>query len=181
MTSSLYAQRRARLAQQLGADGIAIIPTAPEHLRNRDSEFLFRFDSYFHYLSGFGEPNAWLVITSDGHTTLFCQPKDLEREIWDGIRLGPEAAPATLGVDAAFAVTELEQRLPKLLENKATVWYPFATHQGLEGRIDGWLKSVRARARFGALCPEQQRDLCGVLDEMRLIKDAHEQDIMRRA
>ncbi|MEA3395195.1 MAG: aminopeptidase P N-terminal domain-containing protein [Pseudomonadota bacterium] len=181
MTSSLYAQRRTRLAQQLGADGIAILPTASEHLRNRDSEFLFRFDSYFHYLSGFGEPNAWLVITSDGHTTLFCQPKDLEREIWDGIRLGPEAAPAALGVDAAFAVTELEQRLPKLLENKATVWYPFATHQGLEGRIDGWLKSVRARARFGALCPDTQRDLCSLLDEMRLIKDAHEQATMRRA
>ncbi len=181
MTTLLYHQRRLRLAQQLGADGIAIIPTAPEHLRNRDSEFLFRFDSYFHYLSGFGEPNAWLLITSDGHTTLFCQPKDLEREIWDGIRLGPAAAPTALGVDAAFPVTELDQRLPKLLENKATVWYPFATHQGLEGRIDGWLKAVRARARFGALCPDNQRDLCSLLDEMRLIKDAHEQAVMRRA
>jgi len=181
MSSPLYLQRRQQLASQLGPDAVAIVPTAPEHLRNRDSEFLFRFDSYFHYLSGFGEPNAWLVITSDGHTTLFCQPKDLEREIWDGIRLGPEAAPAALGVDAAFAVTELEQRLPKLLENKATVWYPFATHQGLEGRIDGWLKSVRARARFGALCPDTQRDLCSLLDEMRLIKDAHEQAVMRRA
>lgn len=181
MTTLLYHQRRLRLAQQLGADGIAIIPTAPEHLRNRDSEFLFRFDSYFHYLSGFGEPNAWLVITAEGHTTLFCQPKDLEREIWDGIRLGPVAAPAALGVDAAFPVTELDQRLPKLLENKATVWYPFATHQGLEGRIDGWLKAVRARARFGALCPDTQRDLCSLLDEMRLIKDAHEQAVMRRA
>jgi len=181
MTTLLYHQRRLRLAQQLGADGIAIIPTAPEHLRNRDSEFLFRFDSYFHYLSGFGEPNAWLVITAEGHTTLFCQPKDLEREIWDGIRLGPAAAPAALGVDAAFPVTELDQLLPKLLENKATVWYPFATHQGLEGRIDDWLKAVRARARFGALCPDTQRDLCSLLDEMRLIKDAHEQDVMRRA
>ena len=181
MSSPPYLQRRRQLASQLGPDAVAIVPTASEHLRNRDSEFLFRFDSYFHYLSGFGEPNAWLVITSDGHTTLFCQPKDLEREIWDGIRLGPEAAPAALGVDAAFAVTELEQRLPKLLENKATVWYPFATHQGLEGRIDGWLKSVRARARFGALCPDTQRDLCSLLDEMRLIKDAHEQATMRRA
>ena len=100
--AAIYAQRRARLAAQLGPDAVAIIPTAAEHLRNRDSEFLFRFDSYFHYLSGFGEPNAWLVITSEGHTTLFCNPKDLEREIWDGIRLGPEAAPAALGVDAAF-------------------------------------------------------------------------------
>jgi len=181
MTTSLYAHRRARLAAQLGPDAIAIVPTAPERLRNRDSEFLFRFDSYFHYLSGFGEPNAWLVIDSDGHTTLFCNPKDLEREIWDGIRLGPDAAPHALGVDAAFAVTELDQRLPKLMENKSTVWYPFATHTGLEGRIDGWLKSVRARVRHGVLCPETQRDLCGLLDEMRLIKDSHEQAVMRRA
>jgi len=181
MTHALYAERRARLARQLGLDAIAIVPTAPEHLRNRDSEFLFRFDSYFHYLSGFAEPNAWLLITSDGHTTLFCNPKDLEREIWDGIRLGPEAAPHVLGVDAAFPVTELDQRLPKLLENQATVWYPFATHPGLEGRIDGWLKAVRARTRHGALCPDVQRDLCTLLDEMRLIKDPHEQAVMRRA
>jgi Xaa-Pro aminopeptidase len=181
MTTSLYAQRRARLAAQLGPDAIAIIPTAPERLRNRDSEFLFRFDSYFHYLSGFGEPNAWLVIDSDGHTTLFCNPKDLEREIWDGIRLGPDAAPQALSVDAAFPVTELDQRLPKLLENKSTVWYPFATHNALEGRIEGWLKSVRARVHHGVLCPETQRDLCGILDEMRLIKDSHEQAVMRRA
>ncbi len=181
MSTPPYAQRRARLAAQLGPDAVAIVPTASEHLRNRDSEFLFRFDSYFHYLCGFGEPQAWLVITSEGHTTLFCNPKDLEREIWDGLRLGPEAAPAALGVDTAYPVTELEQRLPKLLENKATVWYPFATHPGLEGRIDGWLKTVRSRVRYGALCPEAQRDLCALLDEMRLIKDAHEQDVMRRA
>ncbi len=181
MNSALYAQRRARLAAQLGPDAVAIVPTAVEHLRNRDSDYLFRFDSYFHYLSGFTEPNAWLVITSSGHTTLFCQPKDLEREIWDGIRLGPEAAPATLGVDAAFPVTELEQRLPRLLENQATVWYPFATHAGLESRVEGWLKTVRARVRYGALCPESQRDLCALLDEMRLFKDAHEQEVMRQA
>ena len=181
MNSELYAQRRTRLAAQLGPDALAIVPTSPERQRNRDSEFLFRFDSYFHYLSGFGEPNAWLVIGSDGHTTLFCNPKDLEREIWDGIRLGPAAAPAALGVDAAYPVSELDQRLPKLLENKATVWFPFATHAGLEGRIDGWLKSVRARVRYGALCPDSQRDLCAILDEMRLFKDKHEQDVMRRA
>jgi Xaa-Pro aminopeptidase len=78
-------------------------------------------------------------------------------------------------------VAELEQRLPKLLENKSTVWYPFATHAGLESRVDTWLKAVRARVRFGALCPDSQRDLCGPLDEMRLIKDAHEIAVMRRA
>ena len=179
--SAVYAARRARVAAQIGANAIAIVPTAPERQRNRDSDFPYRHDSYFYYLTGFTEPNAWLVITGDGRSTLFCQPKDVEREIWDGIRLGPDAAPAALGVDEAFSVNELDQRLPKLLENRAVVWYPFATHAGLETRIDGWLNQVRARVRYGALAPDTQRDLCAVLDEMRLIKDAHELATMRRA
>ena len=91
MMTSIYASRRAALAAQLGAGGIALIPTAPERVRNRDADFPFRHDSYFFYLTGFTEPNAWLVIEANGRSTLFCQPKDVEREIWDGIRLGPLA------------------------------------------------------------------------------------------
>ncbi len=178
---SIYTQRRNALASQLGPQGVAVIPTAPEQQRNRDNDFLFRHDSYFYYLSRFTEPHAWLVIDGKGHTTLFCQPKDLEREIWDGMRVGPDAAPQTLGVDAAFSVKELDAKLPALLDGCDAVWYPFATHKGLETRIDGWLGTLRARVRYGTLCPQQQRDVCGVLDEMRLVKDAHEQDVMRRA
>src|SRR5574343_1576517 len=178
---ALYADRQARLAAQLGPGGLAIIPTAPERPRNRDSDHLYRFDSYFYYLTGFTEPQAWLVLTAEGQATLFCNPKDLEREIWDGYRLGPEAAPVVLGVDQAHPVTALDQRLPALLENRQTVWYPFATHSGLESQVDGWLQKVRARVRYGALCPSQQNDLCTLLDEMRLIKDAHEIATMKRA
>ena len=181
MNHAPYAQRRARLAAQLGAGGIAIIPTAPERQRNRDSDFLYRHDSYFYYLTGFTEPHATLVLTAEGEATLFCQPKDMEREIWDGIRLGPDAAPAALGVQQALSVAELSSHMPRLLENRRTVWYPFATYPGLESQVDGWLKPVRARVRYGALCPDQQRDVCALLDEMRLIKDAQELDIMRRA
>ena len=181
MTTAPYAARRARVAAQLGEGAIAILPTAPERPRNRDTDFPYRHDSYFYYLTGFSEPNAWLVLDGSGRSTLFCQPKDLEREIWDGIRLGPEAAPAELGVDEAFAVDELDARLPRLLENRTVVWYPFAIHGGLAPRIDGWLQKVRARVRHGALAPDAQRDLCAILDEMRLVKDAHELDIMRRA
>jgi Xaa-Pro aminopeptidase len=181
MSNTLYAQRRARVAQQIGPQGIALIPTALERPRNRDNDFLYRFDSYFHYLTGFAEPNALLVITGDGKSTLLCAPKDAEREIWDGYRLGPQAAPAALALDAALPIGELDAQLPRLLENREVVWFPFAIHEGLEARVGGWLTKVRARVRFGALCPEQQRDLCGILDEMRLVKDAHEQDVMRRA
>ena len=178
---SVYAQRRAHLAAQLGDGGIAIVPTAPERMRNRDSDYAYRHDSYFHYLTGFTEPNAWLVLTADGRSTLWCQPKDMEREIWDGYRLGPEAAVAALGVDEAYSVAELDLRLPRLLENRACVWCPFATHSGLAARVEDWLAPVRARVRYGALCPARQADLCLLLDEMRLVKDAHELALMRHA
>ncbi|MBA4327522.1 MAG: Xaa-Pro aminopeptidase, partial [Polaromonas sp.] len=180
---TIYEKRRAAVARALksAGGGIAVLPTAPERARNRDSDFAYRHDSYFYYLTGFSEPGAWLVITADGRSTLFCRPKDLEREIWDGIRLGPKAAPDALGVSAAFSIDTLDEKMPLLLQNQQAVWYPFATHAGLETQVDGWLGKVRARIRFGAECPQSQHDLCKVLDEMRLLKDAHEVAILRRA
>jgi len=181
MSQSPYALRRAALARHIGPQGIAVIPTATLKQRNRDSDFPFRPDSYFFYLCGFSEPEAWLVITGDGRSILFCQPKDLEREIWDGFRLGPDAAPAALGVDQAYPVSALDSQLPALLDGRDAVWFPFATHTQLESRVDQWLSDVRRRVRFGTLTPGQMRDLCGPLDEMRLVKDAGEQATMRRA
>ena len=91
----------------------AIIPAAPEHLRNRDTEYLYRPDSYFYYLTGFSEPHASLVVSSEGTSVLFCQPKDLEREVWTGYRLGPDAAVDQLGVDEAYSSEQLATRLPR--------------------------------------------------------------------
>ncbi|MES2509006.1 MAG: aminopeptidase P N-terminal domain-containing protein [Pseudomonadota bacterium] len=183
MSTKVYEKRRAAVARALKAagGGVALLPTAPESPRNRDSDFPYRHDSYFYYLTGFTEPHSWLAIEASGKTTLFCRPKDLEREIWDGIRLGPKAAPAALGVDAAFSIETLAEKMPALLANQKAVWFPFATHKGLETTVDGWLNSVRARARMGAECPQIQHDLCSLLDEMRLTKDAHEIAILRRA
>ena len=181
MNTPDYSARRAALAHHIGPRGIAIIPTAREQQRNRDSDFLFRPDSYFYYLCGFGEPHAWLIITGDGQCTLFCQPKDMEREIWDGIRLGPDAAPEALKIDHALSVDEIDQQLPALLDGRDAIWFPFATHKGLETQIEGWLSAVRGRARQGAVAPTALCDACGPLDEMRLIKDASELATMRRA
>ena len=105
----VYRARRQALAQQLGDGTVAIVPTAPTRIRNRDADYPYRHDSYFYYLSGFTEPNAWLVIEASGRTTLFCQPKDLEREIWDGYRLGPDAAVTALGVDEAYSVDAIDE------------------------------------------------------------------------
>jgi Xaa-Pro aminopeptidase len=181
---NLYAARRAKLASLMAAhspNSIAIIPTAPERQRNRDSDYLYRHDSYFYYLTGFSEPNACLVLSADGRSTLFCQPKDMEREIWDGLRLGPDAALSQLAVHEAWPSAVLDAKLPALIENKAVVWYPFATHSHLPALIESGMNAVRARVRYGALCPTQQRDVCDLLDEMRLVKDEHELNLMRRA
>ena len=179
--TQLLAQRRQALAKAMGPNSLAVIPTAPERARNRDADFPYRFDSYFFYLCGFTEPGATLLIDSSGHTTLVCLPKDLERETWDGYRLGPNAAPSALGVDAAVPASELDTTVATLMGNKATVWWPFATHDALNGDIERWLQTVRGQARAGISCPDTQRDVCVLLDEMRLIKDAQEQDTMRRA
>ena len=104
MKTSEFARRRARIAEAMrsAGGGLALVPTAPERPRNGDSDHPYRHGSDFHYLTGFGEPEAWLLIASSGHTTLFCRAKNAEREIWDGLRLGPEAAPA-LDLGAIFS------------------------------------------------------------------------------
>ena len=180
--SEPFRDRRARLAATLRAKGggVAIVPTAPERQRNDDNDHPYRPDSAFHYLTGFGEPGAWLALTADGRATLVCRPKDVEREIWDGHRLGPEAAPSVLGVDAAFPVDRLDDAMVELLANQPAVWLPSAT-PGLQTQLDGWLERVRDRASRGIDTPGTQHDLTPVLAEMRVVKDAVELETMRRA
>ena len=126
--SNIYQERRLALAKQIctkTGGGIAIVSTAPETARNRDSEFPYRHDSDFFYLTGFEEPGATLVMNISGTNTqlqleshLFCRPKDAEREIWDGIRLGPEAATEILGVEYAYSNHELDNKLGLLLADR---------------------------------------------------------------
>ena len=176
-------ERRHRLAQLLreAGGGVAIVPTAPERQRNSDVDHPYRHDSHFHYLTGFDEPEAWLLIDASGRCTLLCRDKNPEREIWDGLRLGPAAAPAELGVDDAFAIDTLDSLLPDRLANQAAVWFPFGVHPSLPARVDGWLDAVRKRERHGVECPAAQRDLSPLLAEMRLMKDTSEIATMRRA
>jgi len=180
---SVHAVRRARLAALMAQQGggVAVIPTAPERTRNADSDHPYRFDSHFHYLSGFAEPQSWLVLFSSGRCVLFCRPADPERETWDGRRLGTAAAPAALGVDEAFPVGELDDRLPRLIADQPAVWFPFGQYPELPARVEIWLAAVREQVRHGVACPAAQRDLGVLLNEMRLVKDASEIATMRRA
>jgi len=178
--------RRARLLKTLG-EGVLILATAPEALRNRDAHYPYRFDSHFYYLTAFPEPEAVLVlIAASGKNArpkqiLFCREKSEEREIWDGHRFGPKAAKEAFGFDAAYPYSEIDKRLPKLLENQPCLAYAFGADPAWDARIMGWINAVRGKVRSGVAAPATLTDAHALIDAMRLIKDGHEIDLMQRA
>jgi Xaa-Pro aminopeptidase len=183
--ASPFAARRARLLaslQQAGG-GVAIIPTAPEVMRNRDADYPYRHDSYFYYLTGFTEPEAVLVLVAgkENRSILFCRDKNLEREIWDGYRHGPQAAQQLFALDAAHPIEELDKSMPALLSDARAVYYALGQDDKRDAQLQRWLQGVRALARSGVSAPAAVVDVSVLLDDMRLFKDAYEIDLMKRA
>ena len=163
--------------------GIAIIPTAPERTRNRDSHYPYRYDSYFYYLTGFTEPEAVLVLLAGDkpQSVLFCRAKDSEREIWDGFRYGPAQAREVFGFDECHAIGELDALMPRLLAGQPKICCHLGSDEKWDARVLGWLNAVRAEARNGVTAPAAITDVRTLIDDMRLVKDAHELATMRRA
>jgi Xaa-Pro aminopeptidase len=179
---SIYASRRARLIGQMGR-GIAIIPTAPERVRNSDAHYSYRYDSYFHYLTGFDEPEAVLVLVagSEPKSILFCREKNLEREVWDGFRHGPDAAKEKFGFGAALPIAQLDEKLVELMGNQPALQHPLGHDTAWDARLLGLRARVQEKVRSGISAPNEIHDVRTLLDEMRLIKDEHEIATMRRA
>ncbi len=185
MTHAHFLARRKRLLKAIG-DGVAIVPTAPEVIRNRDAHHPYRFDSYFWYLTGFPEPEAVVVlIGGNGRTKaksiLFCREKHEEREIWDGYRYGPKAAKVAFGFDAAYPIEQFDKRLPELLVDRDTLWHAIGHDADWDARIAKALNAVRAQSRAGKRAPRAIHDLRAELDTMRLVKDGAEAAIQQRA
>ena len=182
MNYAPFLARRKRLLDIIG-DGIAIVPTAPEVLRNRDAHHPYRFDSYFWYLTGFPEPEAALVLIGGKRprSVLFCREKNEEREIWDGFRYGPRAAKSAFGFDAAYPIAQLDKKLAAWLADRDALWHGLGFDAAWDARIAAALNAVRAQARAGKRAPRLIRDLRAELDAMRLIKDEAEAAIQQRA
>ena len=178
----LYRARRQRFAQQMQG-GVAVLATARELVRNRDAHYPYRFDSYFYYLTGFPEPDAVLVLTAGAQSKsmLFCRDKDLEREIWDGFRYGPQGAKETFGFDETYSIKELDGMMPKLLADQPAIFCDVGDSEAWDARLIQWLNAVRMQVRTGISAPGEIRDVRKIVDDMRLIKDTAELATMRRA
>src|SRR5690625_7508700 len=114
-------------------DSNAIVASAPERLRSRDTDYPYRQDSDLHYLSGFDEPSAVLVLIpgrEHGEYVVFCRERDAEREIWDGHRAGPEGACRDYGADDAFPIDDLDDILPGLIGGRERVDSAMARDRG---------------------------------------------------
>ncbi len=181
-----FAARRARLLEQMEAGAVAVLGTAPEVARNADSDYPYRHDSHFFYLTGFPEPEAVVVLVAangdkPAQALLFCREKNAEREIWDGFRYGPDAARTAFGFDAAFAIASIDAEMARLLADAPAVYYPMGRDRKTDMQIKRWLDAVRAQSRTGVTAPGKAHDLLPLLDEMRLFKDETEIATMRRA
>ncbi|MGZ8198005.1 MAG: aminopeptidase P N-terminal domain-containing protein [Burkholderiales bacterium] len=182
MDPRIYARRRERVAREMER-GIAVIPTAPERIRNRDAHYPFRYDSYFYYLTGFREPEAVLVLIAgaEPRSILFCREKNEEREIWDGYRYGPEHAREAFAMDEAHAIARLDELMPDLLADQPAVFCRLGADPDWDARVMRWLNDVRGRVRTGVAAPQAINDVNALLDAMRVVKDEAELEIMRRA
>ncbi len=184
MNMSEFARRRRQLSRMVGTGGIAILPSAPVRTRSRDVEYRFRQDSDFYYLTGFPEPEAVLVLVPgrpQGEYILFCREKDPAKELWDGYRAGLEGAVTDYGADDAFPITDLDDILPGLLEERERVFFAMGTDPLFDKRVSDWVSQVRSRARAGVHGPIEFLALDHFLHDMRLYKGRAEIAVMRRA
>ena len=179
-----YKSRRRSFMNQMGKNAIAIIPAAKEATRSRDTQYTFRQDSDFSYLTGFPETEATAVLVPgrpQGEFILFCRDKNLQKEIWDGYREGPAGARENYGADDAFPIEDMDDILPGLIEGREKVFFSVAKHPDLDKQLYQWLKHIRAQSRTGASAPGEIVDPDHLLHEMRLIKSASELKVMRNA
>ncbi|MCA9609636.1 MAG: Xaa-Pro aminopeptidase [Myxococcales bacterium] len=184
MDASIHAARRQRLLDQMGERAVAIIPSAPTAIRNNDVEHEYRQDSDLFYLTGLDEPESVLILSTaheKHHAVLFVRPRNKEREIWDGPRIGVDGAKEHLAVDEAFEIAKLDAELGGYLSNAETLLYHVGRDATLDARVFGAMEATRRRHRYGIDFPTTIVDPAKHVHESRLVKDAHELEAMRRA
>jgi Xaa-Pro aminopeptidase len=179
-----YARRRRQLMRMAGEGSIIILLAAPAKIRNNDAHYAYRQDSDVLYLTGFREHNALLVMIPEGNggkSILFCRSRDPEREMWDGAMVGLDAAVEEYGMDAAYDFTEVEARLPEMLQDQDRIYYDLGRNPLFDQRLIGWLNEFRGKAKKTFHAPEEIHALDHMLHDMRVYKSREELAVMRRS
>lgn len=168
----------------MGDNSIALIPAAHPAVRSRDTEYKYRPDSNFAYLTGFTEPEALMVLVPNrraGQYLMFCRERNAEQETWHGRRVGVERAPEYLGADDAFPITDVDDILPGLLEGRSAVYHTLGKDQTFDAQLLHWLGESRSPRRRKGVDPDAFISLDYHLHEMRVHKSRAELSLMRRA
>lgn len=184
MQKKEFAKRRQHLMDIMGPDSIAVLPNAPVANRNRDVDYPYRSDSNFHYLTGFDEPESVLVLIpgrEHGEYILFCRERDLDKEIWDGYRAGQDGAINNFGADDSYPISDLDDILPGLLEDKEKVYYTMGNQPSFDQHMVSWLNHLRQASRSGKHSPTEIIELEHCLNELRLFKSSQEIKAMKQA
>jgi len=179
----MFASRRERFLENLPEDAVVLLLGAGLMTRSNDTEYPFRQDSDFHYLTGFDHPNAAAVLQPgrSPNFTLFVEPKDPAAETWTGYRPGVEGARADYGADAAYARDELEKRLPDILSGASAIHHMLGRDPAVDRSLIENLNQMRLRSRAGLNPASEIVDPRTRLHEMRLLKEPGELELMRRA
>jgi Xaa-Pro aminopeptidase len=181
--ATVFAQRRQRFREAMGPDGIAILLGSGLVTRSRDTEYPFRQDSDFWYLTGFDHPNAIAVIRNDDGPayTLFVEPRDPEMEVWNGYRPGVEGAQRDHEADEAHPTGEFKERLPALIAGARRIYHVLGRDREIDAVITRSQDQLRLRSRQGVEPAEAIVDPRSITHMMRWRKEPAELDVMRRA
>ncbi len=184
MTRNEFKRRRRQLMRMMGKGSIAILPTAAVKQRNNDVHYSYRPDSDFYYLTGFPEPEAVAVLIpgrKQGEYILFCRERDADKERWDGPIAGQEGAVEEHDADDSFPISDLDDILPRMLEQCERVFYAMGCNPELDQRMSNWVNQLRSKARSGVHPPQEFIALDHYLHDMRLYKSRSEIALMRKA
>ena len=179
-----FSERRDLLADKVLEDSAIIVSAASVKSRISDTEYSYRQDSNFYYLSGYEEPESLILIRPNQDKErfiIFCRDRDPLREQWDGFRTGQEGVIQDYGADAAYSINSIDEIMPKLLEGAKNIYFSMSAPCGVDAKISSWVEDIRKNTRSGAEPPQNLLSLDSILHEMRLIKESDEMDLMKKA
>ncbi|TGL04331.1 M24 family metallopeptidase [Leptospira bouyouniensis] len=177
--SELFRKRIIKIQKKLKKGEILILFAASHKIRNRDVEYKFRQNSDFYYLTGIKEEDSIFILTSDS-AGMFCLPKDKEKEIWTGIRLGKDKIKSMLGLDYTYDLSEWEKQKSAILIDHHTLYYFFGENPERDREILQEIKTLSERAREGKFGPHRIEHP-HFLHEERLTKSKEEIQILKNA